>query len=309
MQDDLLPVTLLPATPWQAVVSAYLDAACDSPATRRAYGRHLREAFAALGAVTVAELTGAQLAAYRATVTSSALAPGSQALALAAIRSFLRWSRSLGAHALPAEVIAVALRTPKAEVRRPYAVLTDAEIGRVFAAAHSARDRALLAVLLGCGLRAAEVCALELAEVSEDADGYLLRVHGKGRKERLVPAPTDVAQLVLTYLRADKRRLGDRGPLFLAEDRRAGQRTTRLSTRAVGYLVERTMRAAGIDTKRISPHSLRHTMAIRSLRGGANIVSVQRLLGHASIQTTTRYTNHLELSELRQAMPRLPSSD
>src|SRR5437016_5015675 len=101
---DVLPavrpqpaVPLTPATPWQAVVAAYLDAAVDSANTRRAYARHLRDAFTALGVVaTVDGLTGADLAAYRARVTASDLSPASQAQALAALRSFLAWAGTLG---------------------------------------------------------------------------------------------------------------------------------------------------------------------------------------------------------------------
>src|SRR5438445_13574809 len=93
---DVLPavrpqpaVALTPETPWQAVVAAYLDAAVDSANTRRAYARHLRDAFAALSVATVDGLTGADLAAYRARVTGADLSPASQGQALAALRSFL----------------------------------------------------------------------------------------------------------------------------------------------------------------------------------------------------------------------------
>lgn len=80
------------ATPWPVVVDAYLDAACDSRHTRRAYSRHLDTAFHHLGRETVAEVTGADLAAYRAVVTASPLSPASQSQALAALRSFLTWT-------------------------------------------------------------------------------------------------------------------------------------------------------------------------------------------------------------------------
>ena len=118
-----LPVPVLPApaltptTPWETVIEAYLDAAIDSVHTRRAYGRHLRDAFAVLRVTTVSELTGADLARYRASVISSDLAPGPQAQALAALNSFLSWSRTLGAHRLSGDVITTALKTPKAVVR------------------------------------------------------------------------------------------------------------------------------------------------------------------------------------------------
>jgi site-specific recombinase XerD len=82
----------------------------------------------------------------------------------------------------------------------------------------------------------------------------------------------------------------------------------RLSTRAVGYLVRRALEKAGLAAKAISPHSLRHTYAIRALRAGGNVIAVQKLLGHASVATTQRYLDHLALGELRAAVPPLPMS-
>jgi integrase/recombinase XerD len=171
------------------------------------------------------------------------------------------------------------------------------------------RDRALVGVLLGAGLRAAELVALDVSDVDEDTDGELvLHVRqGKGRRDRDVPVRRDVAKSLRAYLADTDRRLGASGPLFLSHDR-ARKGGGRLSARAVGYLVARLVEQAGVDAKRVSPHSLRHTFAIRSLKNGGNVVAVQKLLGHASIQTTTRYTDHLEVSELRSAIPDLPTA-
>lgn len=316
-------------TSWPVVLDAYLATAVDSDHTRRAYRRHVTAALEWCGVPTLAELTGSALAAYRAYVTSLSVAPASQAQALAALRSFLTWSRTMGAHALPGDVMQVALRTPRATVLRPYHVLSDAEIARVLGAADTPRDRALLAVLLGAGLRAAEVCSLDVRDVQEDGDGgtVLLVRQGKGRKDRSVPVQPDVARLVRAYLAAAGRRLGDEGPLFRAHDRAAHRRgeqrrregdhhrrdlrdrqrdDRRLSTRAVGYLVQRVTAAAGVEAKAISPHSLRHSFALRALRHGGNVVAVSKLLGHASISTTQRYVDHLAVAELRAAVPALP---
>jgi len=301
---------LAATTPWRVAADAYLAAAIDSAETRRAYRRALERAFAWLGIATVADLNGAMLAAYRAEVTSSAGSPATQALALAALRSFLGWSRSMGAHALPAEVVRVALRTPRATVRRPYQVLSDPEIARVLRACALARDKALLGAMLGAGLRAGEVVGLDLSDVLEDQDGEtaLYIRQGKGRKDRTVPIQSDVARLLRAYLRDTGRSLGDAGPLFRAHDRAAATRPRgRLSTRAVGYLVQKY--TAQIDGKRLSPHSMRHTYAIRAMRREGNVVKVSKLLGHASVSTTGRYLDHLGLGELRTMIPPLPGSD
>jgi site-specific recombinase XerC len=107
------PGSLTVTTSWAAVVDAYLAAGVDSELTRRAYRRHLYGAFSMLGVQTVNEVSGAALAQLRATVTTSGLAPNTQAQALAAVRSFLQWSRLLGAHQLSADVVKTALKTPR----------------------------------------------------------------------------------------------------------------------------------------------------------------------------------------------------
>jgi site-specific recombinase XerD len=300
---------LAPATPWRAVVDAYLDAKVDSPETRRSYRRHLLDALTDLGVLSVDELTGAALARYRHAVTSSSLSPSSQAQALSALRSFLRWSGTMGAHRLSRDVIAEALSTPRTTVRRPYTVLTDAEIAGMVAAAGNARDRALLAVMLGGGLRVSEAVGLDIADLVEDADGgtVLYVRQGKGRKDRTVPVQPDVAQLVRAYLAATGRRLGDAGPLFAAHDRAAASRAPgRLTAPRAAAAVLRCADAAGIAAKRVSPHVLRHTFAIRALHKGGSVVAVSKLLGHASLTTTQRYVDHLATAELRASIPALP---
>jgi site-specific recombinase XerD len=79
-----------------------------------------------------------------------------------------------------------------------------------------------------------------------------------------------------------------------------------MSTRAVGYLIARLCQRAHVSAKKVSPHSMRHTYAIRALRAGASVPALQKLLGHASPATTGRYLDHLELDELRAAVPSLP---
>ncbi len=306
----LIPATSITATTrWQVVVDAYLDAAIDSKESRRAYRRNLMRAFTALGITVVAELTGAHLAAYRAAVTTSALSPSSQSQVLASLRAFLSWARTMGAHPLPLEVVQMALRTPRSTVRRPYQVLSESEVAAILTAAPTARDKALLAVLLGGGLRVSEACNLDVADVMMDQDGgaALYVRQGKGRKDRAVPVQPDVIHLIRTYLARSNRHLGTVGPLFSAHDRAAKKRQGgRITARAVGEMVQRCTAAAHIEGKRISPHSLRHTFAIRALRTEGNVVKVSKLLGHASITTTSRYVDHLALGELRSTVPSLP---
>jgi len=120
LSNKAAPAPLALSTSWHVVVETHLDAATDSAESRRAYRRALHRAFEHFAVQAVAELTGAMLATYRASITSSRLAPASQSQALAALRSFLSWSGAMGAHQLPAAVIRTALRTPRATVRTPY---------------------------------------------------------------------------------------------------------------------------------------------------------------------------------------------
>ena len=309
---QLSPVTDMavstPAVPWSEAVAVFLASGVDSAGTRRAYGRHLRQAGHLFGDISVADVTGSDLAAYRAHVLSSGLAPSTQSQALSALRSFLGWAGSLGGHHLPAEAIRAALRTPRASVQTRYSVITEKEIGMMFAVAGT-RERALLGVLLGAGLRVAEVAALSIADIIEDQDGFvsLFVVLGKGRKDRLVPIGAEVDALLRTYLVESDRHLGDDGRLFLANDRGATTRgRTGLTTRSLARLITDLALRAGIAAKRVTPHSLRHTYAIRCLRAGGNVIAVGKLLGHSSIATTQRYVDHLAVSELRSTVPSLP---
>jgi hypothetical protein len=159
MARELVPLrgeALAQTTPWLRVLDVYLDT-LDSPHTRRSYERHIAAALETLQVATLAELTGELLAAWRAHVAGAELALGSQAQALAALRSFLKWARLFGAHTLPKDMIGELLKTPGGSVQRPYQVLSEPEAARLLGAATSARDRALLALLLGAGLRAAEL--------------------------------------------------------------------------------------------------------------------------------------------------------
>ena len=299
-------------TPWGEVVAAYLASAIDSEHTRRAYRRHLEDALEALEADHLDQITGADLAAYRAELVADGRGAATHSQALAALRAFLRWAGTFGAHGITYEVVREALRTPRTHVERPYQVLSEPEVAAILEKADSSRDRALLAVLLGGGLRAAETVTLDVADILEDGDGAtVLYVRcGKGRKDRTVPIGAEVAALLRAYLEATGSTLADDGPLFRAHDRAAGRRDRRrLSTRSVGYAVRKAASGAGVRAKTISPHSLRHTYALRALRAGGNLVAVSKLLGHASVTTTQRYLDHLALSELRETVPALPISE
>jgi integrase/recombinase XerD len=160
---------------------------------------------------------------------------------------------------------------------------------------HGVRDRALLELLYGTGLRRDEVGKLSIFDV--DLAGGLVRVNeGKGGKARVVPLGSQAAHWLGLYLEHVRPRLAgrrhartDRHTLFLG---RSGEE---LSGPGLGKIVDAAARAAGV---RASCHMLRRTMATELLRGGADIITVARILGHASPQTTQRYTK-VETTDLR----------
>ena len=153
------------------------------------------------------------------------------------------------------------------------------------------RDRTILEVLYGCGLRVSELCGLDVREVHLDEE--ILRVVGKGSKERLVPIMGSAASALASYLsmwRASLQGRKQTSAVFL------NARGGRISRQSVHAIVEKYGRIAGIDG--LHPHTLRHSFATHMLEGGADLRIVQELLGHADISTTQLYT-HVDRSHIR----------
>jgi integrase/recombinase XerD len=181
--------------------------------------------------------------------------------------------------------------------RRLPEVLTVAEIEALLAAPHveeplAWRDRALLELGYGAGLRVSELCGLGLTSLLLDEG--LVRVFGKGSKERLVPIGRSVIGAVSTYLHTLRPSLdrGKSGARLLLNAR--GEPLSRVGAWGV---VKRCARRAGI-TKRVTPHTLRHSFATHLLEGGADLRAVQEMLGHADLSTTQIYT-HVDREYLR----------
>ncbi len=306
------------AVPWEVATGRFLASAVDSDNTRRAYRRWLVHAGTVIGTPPLALLDSAALADYRQVVMSDdeGLGPASQSQAVAAFRSFIRWARSLdGGRHLPlvtVETMEVALRMPRAEVRRPYSVLSDPEAAAMLGLSGSSRDRALLGVMIGAGLRVSEVVKLAVTDILADQEGGAV-IHvrqGKGRKDRSIPVQPDVLGCVLTYLDRTGRRMGGAGALFRSYDHVEHRRVRAegITEGAVWAVVKKSAAAVPVVGKPVSPHSLRHTFAIRFLRAGGSVAALQKLLGHASLATTQRYVDHFELAELRSMMPQLPTA-
>ena len=154
------------------------------------------------------------------------------------------------------------------------------------------RDRALLEVMYGCGLRASEAIGLDVGDV--DLDRGFVRPYGKGSKERIVPLGREAAAAVRNYLRSGRPKLvgsGAEKKLFV------NQRGGGLTRQGLYKIIRGHAKSAGLDGK-MSPHTLRHTFATHLLSGGCDLRSVQEMLGHADISTTQMYT-HLSGEEIK----------
>lgn len=264
--------------------------------TLRAYRGDLIEFCAHCASVELfepAQITPRTLRGFLFALDDRGLSRTSSQRKLSAARSFLKWLVERGQlEAHPGR----SLRSGKTARRLPGA-LSPSEFEQLIAGCDTTqplgrRDRALIEFLYSAGSRAAEAAALERDEL--DLARGVARVRGKGRKERLVAVGSKAREALAAYLDDAKR------PTPGAKDARAvflNARGGRLSTRAIGLIVARASRDSGLG-RRVHPHMLRHSFATHMLDAGADLKSVQELLGHAHLTTTQIYT-HVSIERLR----------
>ena len=260
-----------------------------------AYGRDVARWLAGLDrrGKTAASADREDVLSHVAAERGRGLSPRSLARSLAALRTFYAFLVAEGR--APADPTA-AVDAPRAWSRLP-AVLNREDVESLLARPNGhtvlgRRDRAILEVLYGCGLRASEIAGLRIDRVSFDLG--VLRVLGKGSKERLVPFGNRARESVEAWLAHGRPKVarGEEVPhLFLTK---AGRPMLRED---VWRVVRRHLRGAGIAAD-ASTHTLRHSFATHLLEGGADLRAVQEMLGHASVQTTQIYT-HTDAARLR----------
>jgi integrase/recombinase XerD len=260
-------------------------AARRSPRTVDAYRRDLAS-LAAFRGGAVADTTLPELERWLAEMRAAGLAPSTIARRASAVRTFFRHLVLIGTRS---ENPAASLQLPRRPRRLPRA-LSPSEVERLIDAAvgttpRALRDRALVELLYGAGLRVSEAVGLDRAGV--DLDARIVRVLGKGDKERLVPLGRPAAEAVRRYLALGRAHLDRRYRPELFLNARGGP-----LTRAGAFLVLRRLaEKAGLEPGRVHPHLLRHSFATHLLEGGADLRSVQEMLGHADLGTTERYTH------------------
>ncbi len=271
-----------------------------APRTRRAYAADLGQfiGWASARGLTPADIGPRELRRYVAHLSTTGLAPASTARKLASLRALFASQREHGhiAHS-PADLIA----TPKRATRLPHVLRADDVAGLLDRIPASSpleiRDRALFEFAYACGLRAEELVSLGLADV--DHDGEQLRVEGKGRKTRYVPIGEHAHTALRRYLEHARPALSQGSgeqALFLSKSGRP------LGTGDVRRRLRVWTARAGLAGT-ASPHTLRHSFATHLLNGGADLRSIQELLGHSSVSTTQVYTR-VESAKLRSAYSR-----
>jgi integrase/recombinase XerD len=256
-----------------------------APRTVDAYRRDLADFSAWLGA-SPAAASPEQLASYLAQLRADGLAATTIARRVAALRSFFRHQVLLGARP---DNPASELELPRRRRALPK-TLSPGEVERLIDAAagttpRSLRDRALVELLYGAGLRVSEAVGLERAAV--DLEGRLVRTIGKGSKERVVPIGREAVEALRRYLARGRPYLDKRHRPEVFLNAQGGA-----LTRAGAFLILRRLAgAAGLEPERVHPHLLRHSFATHLLEGGADLRSVQEMLGHADLATTELYTH------------------
>jgi integrase/recombinase XerD len=260
-------------------------AARRSPRTVDAYGRDLAALAASRGG-DVGDATLEELERWVAEMRAAGLASSTIARRVAAARTYFRHLALIGVRD---DNPAAALVLPKRARKLPR-VLSPGETERLIEAAtgsspRTLRDRALVELLYGAGLRVSETVGLEKGGV--DVELRVVRVLGKGGKERLVPLGRPAAEAVRRYLALGRPHLDRRYRPELFLNARGGP-----LTRAGAFLILRRLaERASLEPERVHPHLLRHSFATHLLEGGADLRSVQEMLGHADLGTTERYTH------------------
>lgn len=285
---------------WPEALELYrraLVAAGTAPRSITAYQRDLGqlEAWARESGLGPADLGHKDLRRYAASLSAAGRAPATVARKLAAIRGFFGFLLRTGRVGQnPADLVSA----PRRKAKLPQ-VLTIEQMTAMLDSLPSGtpletRDRAMFELAYSCGLRSEEVLTLTVDSIDFDED--VIRVFGKGSKHRLVPVGDQARRAVEEYIASARPSLvGDRDETRLFISRNGRPLSASDLTRRLAISMREAASAGGV-----SPHALRHSFATHLLEGGADLRTIQELLGHASISTTQVYT-HLDAARLRDA--------
>jgi integrase/recombinase XerD len=272
-----------------------------SELTVEAYGRDLKRYLGWLeehGTSELAEIDRERITGFLGDFQSLGLSAATLKRTISSLKSFHRFCVREGLAATDPTTL---IRLPKLPALLPV-VLSIEQINSLLDQAFAptpagTRDKAMLELLYGCGLRVSELIGLNRSSVFAE-DGFL-RVLGKGSKERLVPLSGTAAQALGVYLATARELLHPKRVSFPADGSAIflNVRGTRITRQGVFGIVQRAGSNVGIDD--LHPHTLRHTFATHLLEGGADLRTIQELLGHSDISTTQIYT-HVDRTHLQQ---------
>ena len=270
---------------------SFIDA---KPATIATYSRNLRQFFTWLAANGISSPTRADVITYRRHLEASGHKPATITGYIVAVRQFFKWTESEGIYSN----VGVNVKGAKIDNTFKKDPLTSRQAKEVLARIDTdtltgKRDHAIMVLMMTCGLRTIEVIRANVEDMRTLGNETVLYIQGKGRDEKAdcVKLAPETEAAIRAYLSIRGKTSSD-APLFASESHRnAGERMT---TRSISRIVKDGLRAAGLDSERLTAHSLRHTAGTLNLLNGGTLDETQQLLRHAKIDTTMRYLHHMD---------------
>lgn len=280
---------------YSAIIDRFLLAHDIKPKSKETYRRALRQFFTYLETEGVTRPTRETLIAYKAYLIDKKLSAYTVSAYIIAVRKMFQWTESEHLYANIASQIK-GQKKPKGfkkdalSVNQARKLLTDMETETL----SGARDYALVNLLVRTGLRTIETARANVEDIRQQGDQAVLYIQGKGRdsKDDLVILTEETLEPIRAYISMRGQGVKDSSPLFISHsDRNYGER---LTTRSISRIVKDRLQASGLDDRRLTAHSLRHTAVTFSLIGGASIQEAQTLARHSDINTTLIYAHNLD---------------
>ena len=280
---------------YSVIIERFLSAHDIKPKSKETYRRALRQFFAYLQDNGITKPTRETLIAYKAYLIDKKLSAYTVSAYIIAVRKMFQWTESEHLYANIASQIK-GQKKPKGfkkdalSVKQAQKLLTDMETDSI----SGARDYALVNLLVRTGLRTIEAVRANVEDIRQQGEQAVLFIQGKGRdsKDDIVILTEETLEPIRAYISMRGQGVKDSSPLFISHsDRNYGER---LTTRSVSRIVKDKLRASGLDDRRLTAHSLRHTAVTFSLIGGASIQEAQTLARHSDINTTLIYAHNLD---------------
>jgi len=302
MTDELATITshsddraITQTLDYSAIIDRFLLAHDIKPKSKETYRRALRQFFIYLETEGVTKPTRETLIAYKAYLINKQLSAYTVSAYIIAVRKMFQWTESEHLYTNIASQIK-GQKKPKGfkkdalSVKQAQKLLIGIETDTL----SGARDYALVNLLVRTGLRTIEATRADIEDIRQQGEQAVLYIQGKGRdsKDDIVVLTDETLEPIRAYISMRGQGVKDSSPLFISHsDRNYGQR---LTTRSVSRIVKEKLQASGLDDKRLTAHSLRHTAVTFSLIGGASIQEAQTLARHSDINTTLIYAHNLD---------------